>query len=141
MAIARAASSWDDTGKLILRLAVAILMSFHGVSKLKHGIGWMAGPLHAHHFPMFVGYGVYVAEVVAPVLLIVGIFTRPAALTIAFDMIMALVLVVQGGAFELQKQGGGLGAEVQFLYLFSALAIAFLGSGRFALSKGQGRWD
>ena len=135
------ATYWDDVGKLILRLIVAILMGFHGASKLKHGISWMAGPLHAHHLPMFVGYGVYVAEVIAPVLLIVGIFTRPAGLAIAFDMVMALALVVQGKAFELQAQGGGLGAELQFLYLFSALAIAFFGSGRFALSKGRGRWD
>ena len=131
----------SDLGKLILRLAVAILMGFHGVSKLKNGIGWLAGPLRAHQLPMFVGYGVYVAEVIAPVLLIVGIFTRPAALAIVVDMVMALFLVVQGKAFLLQAQGGGLGAELQFLYLFSALAITFLGSGRFALSKGQGRWD
>jgi uncharacterized membrane protein YphA (DoxX/SURF4 family) len=54
---------------------------------------------------------------------------------------MALVLVVQGKAFQIQPQGGALGAELQFLYIFSALAIAFLGSGRFALSKSKGRWD
>src|SRR5438876_3105073 len=137
MAIASITSSRDDIGKLILRLTVAVLLGFHGVSKLKGGIGWMAGPLHAHHVPMFVGYGVYVAEVIAPVLLILGIFTRPAALVIAFDLVMALVLVVQGKAFQIQPQGGGLGAELQFLYLFSALAIAFLGSGRFALLKGR----
>src|SRR5438552_17207463 len=89
-------SARDDYGKLILRLAVAVLLGFHGVSKLKNGIGWMAGPLRSHHLPMFVGYGVYVAEVVAPVLLILGILTRPAALVIMFDLFMALVLVVQG---------------------------------------------
>ena len=139
--MASVTSNRDDIGKLILRLMVAVLMGFHGVSKLRNGIGWMAGPLHAHHLPMFAGYGVYIAEVVVPVLLILGIFTRPAASVIVFEMIMALVLVVQGRAFELQRQGGGLGAELQFLYLFSALAIAFLGSGRFAISKGRGRWD
>lgn len=134
-------SSRDDAGKLVLRLTVALLLGFHGVSKLKHGIAWMAGPLGAHHLPLFAGYGVYVAEVIAPVLLILGIFTRPAGVVIAFEMVMALVLVVQGKAFELQAQGGGLGAELQFLYLFASLAIAFLGSGRFAISKGRGRWD
>jgi len=141
MATANITSVWDDIGKLILRLGVAVLLAFHGFSKLKNGIGWMAGPLKSHHLPMFVGYGVYVAEVVAPILLILGILTRPAASAIVFDLCMALYLVVQAKAFELQPQGGALGAEVQFLYIFSALAIAFLGSGRFALSKGQGRWD
>src|SRR5207249_403084 len=124
----------DDFGKLTLRVTVAVLLGFHGVSKLKNGIGWMAGPLRAHHLLMFVGYGVYVAEVIAPILLILGIFTRSAALVIVFDMVMALVLVVQGKAFQIQPQGGALGAELQFLYLFSALAIAFFGSGRFAIS-------
>jgi putative oxidoreductase len=141
MAIARAASSRDDIGKLILRLTVAVLMLFHGVSKLRHGVAWIAGPLQAHHLPPFLAYGVYVGEVVAPILLILGIFTRPAALVIAFDLIMALFLVVQGKAFQIQPQTGALGGELQFLYLFSALAIAFFGSGRYALSKGRGRWD
>src|SRR5438067_3414848 len=101
----------------------------------------MSGPLQSHRLPMHVGYGVYVADVIAPLLLILGIFTRPAALVIVLDLCMALFLLVQGSAFQLQRQGGGLGAELQFLYIFSALAIAFLGSGRFALSKGKGRWD
>jgi putative oxidoreductase len=141
MATASTTPVLDDIGKLILRLTVAVLLGFHGVSKLKNGIAWMSGPLHAHHLPMLVGYGVYVAEVIAPLLLILGIFTRPAALVIVFDLLMALFLVVQAKAFQLQPQGGALGAEVQFLYIFSSLAIAFLGSGRFALSKGKGRWD
>ena len=90
----------NDAGKLILRLAVGLLMAFHGLSKLRHGVAWMAGPLSAHHLPAFLAYGVYVAEVVVPILLILGIFTRPAA-----------------------------------------LVIACLGSGRYAISKGRGRWD
>jgi putative oxidoreductase len=130
-----------DTGKLILRLGVAILLAFHGISKITRGVAWMAGPLHAHHLPAFLSYGVYVAEVVAPILLIVGIFTRPAALVIAFELSMALFLVVGAKTFAITPQTGALGGELQFLYIFSALAIAFLGSGRFALLKGRGRWD
>ncbi|HSP17656.1 MAG TPA: DoxX family protein [Thermoanaerobaculia bacterium] len=130
-----------DTGKLILRLAVAILLGFHGLSKLQKGIAWMAGPLHAHHLPFAIGYGVYLAEVLAPILLIVGIFTRPAALVIAFELCVALFLVVGVKTFTITQQTGALGGELQFLYIAAALAIVFLGSGRFALSKGQGRWD
>ena len=116
-------------------------MMFHGVSKLRHGVAWIAGPLHAHHLPAALAYGVYLGEVLGPILLILGIYTRPAALLVAIDMVMALVLVMQGRAFQIDRQTGALGAELQFLYLFSALAIAFLGSGRFALSRGRGRWD
>ena len=130
-----------DIGKLILRLGVAILLAFHGISKITKGIAWMSGPLHAHHLPTFLGYGVYVAEVVAPILLIVGIFTRPAALVIAFELSMALFLVVGAKTFAITPQTSALGGELQLLYIFSALAIVFLGSGRFALLKGRGRWD
>lgn len=131
----------NDAGKLILRLAVGVLMAFHGLSKLRHGVAWMAGPLSAHHLPAALAYGVYVAEVVAPVLLILGLFTRFAGAVIAFDMMMALYLVVGGKAFTLDKQTGALFSELQFLYMLGGIAIAFLGSGRYALSKGKGRLD
>jgi putative oxidoreductase len=131
----------DDKGKLILRLTVAVLLGFHGVSKLRHGVAWMAGPLQAHHLPAWLAYGVYVAEVVAPILLIAGILTRAAALVIAFEMTMAMYLVMGLKMFEIDRQTGALHGELQLLYFFCALAIAILGSGRFALSKGRGRWD
>ena len=100
-----------DIGKLILRLGVAILLAFHGISKITKGIAWMFGPLHAHHLQAFLAYGVYVAEVVAPILLIVGIFTRPAALLIAFELSMALFLVVGPKTFAITPQTGALGGE------------------------------
>jgi putative oxidoreductase len=131
----------DDAGKLILRLAVGILMAFHGLSKLRHGVAWMAGPLSAHHLPAALAYGVYVGEVVAPLLLIIGLFTRLAGLVISFDMVMALYLVVGNHAFTLDKQTGALNSELQFLYMLGGLAIFCLGSGRYAVSKGKGRWD
>jgi putative oxidoreductase len=130
-----------DAGKLMLRIAVGGLLILHGISKLRHGIAWMAGPLHAHHLPVVLSYGVYVAEVVAPILLILGILTRPAALVIAFELSMALFLVVQGKTFAIDPQTGALGGELQFLYIGSAIAIALLGSGRFALWRGSSRWN
>jgi putative oxidoreductase len=131
----------NDVGKLILRLAAGVLMGFHGLSKLRHGVAWMAGPLSAHHLPTALAYGVYVGEVVVPVLLILGIFTRPAGLVLAFEMMMALYLVVDGKAFTLDKQTGALFSELQFLYMLAGIAIFFLGSGKYAMSKGKGRWD
>lgn len=131
----------DDIGRLLLRLTVGSLLLFHGVSKLRHGVAWIAKPLAAHHLPAFLAYGVYAGEVLGPILLILGVLTRPAALLVVIDIVMALFLVVQGRAFGLDPQTGALAAELQLLYIFGALAIAFLGSGRFAISKGRGRWN
>ncbi|MGQ0639652.1 MAG: DoxX family protein [Gemmatimonadaceae bacterium] len=134
-------ASLDDWGKLLLRLTVAGLLLFHGVFKVKNGIDWMAGPLSAVGLPAVVGYGVYVAEIVAPVLLIVGKYTRLAGLVIAFDLCMAILLVLRERMFTVSPQGGGLAIELELLFLLGGLAIALLGSGRYALSQGRGRWD
>jgi putative oxidoreductase len=133
-------AGWDDTGKLILRLTVAVLMLLHGIAKIKNGIGWMEGPLGAIGLPAFIGYGVYVGEVVAPLFVIIGKFTRLAALVIAFDMVMAIIVAQRDKVFAL-NQGGGWAIELEMLYMLGAVAIFFLGSGRYALSKGVGKWD
>ena len=130
-----------DAGKLILRLTVAILLLFHGVNKLRHGVGFIISVLQAHHLPEFIAYGVFIGEVVAPILLIIGFMTRPAALIVIFNLAMALYLVVATHALALDRQTGAPGGELIFLYIGAALSIALLGSGRFAVSKGQGRWN
>jgi putative oxidoreductase len=132
-------TAWDDFGKLLLRITVAVLLGMHGLAKMQNGISWMAGPLSASHLPVWLGYGVYVAEVVAPILLILGIFTRPAALVIAFDMCMAIFLVQRSKIFT-RGQSGGWGIELEMFFLLAALAIFFFGSGRYAVARGEGRW-
>jgi putative oxidoreductase len=134
-------TGWDDVGKLILRLTVAGLMIFHGIAKMKGGIGWMGPMLSSHGIPPFVGYGVFVAEVIAPLLLLLGIYTRVAALVIAFDMFMAIILVVKGNLFAISPRGGGLGGEVELFYLLTSVAIFFLGAGRFSVRRGASAWD
>lgn len=131
----------EDVGKVLLRVTVAVLLLFHGVAKIQNGIAWMAGMLQQYHIPAFVGYGVYVGEVVAPILLILGILTRPAALVIAFDMVMAILLAQRDKFFARNPQGGAWGVEIEMFFLLTAVAVFFLGSGRYAVSRGRGRWD
>lgn len=131
---------FQDWGKLVLRLAIGGLLLLHGIAKLKNGIGWMSGPLGAFGLPMFVGYGVYVGEIIAPVLAILGKWARLAGLVMAFNLLMAVVLVRRGDVLKL-NQGGGWAIEVEMLFLIGGVAIFLLGSGRYSLSKGQGRWD
>ncbi len=52
----------DDTGKLILRLALGILILMHGVAKLSTGVGGIAGMLSSHGLPGFLAYGAYLAK-------------------------------------------------------------------------------
>jgi putative oxidoreductase len=132
---------WDDVGKLLLRLAVGGLLLFHGVFKMKNGVGWMAGPLSAFGLPAFLAYGVFVGEVIAPIFAMVGKFTRLAGLSIAFNLFMAIVLVLRGRIFSVNPQGGGWAIELEMFFLLGGVALFFLGSGRLSLSRGQGAWD
>ena len=127
----------DDTGKLVLRLVLGILILLHGLFKLQNGIGPIAGMITAHGLPGFVAYLVYVGEVVAPLMVILGLAGRLGALIIVVNMLVAFGLVHTGQLTSLNK-AGGWDLELQGMYLFGALALAFMGSGRFSLG---GRWN
>ena len=130
--------SHDDAGKLLLRLAVGGLMLFHGLHKLLDGVGGISGMLVAKGLPGFIAYGVLVGEVVAPCLLILGVLTRPAALVLAFTMVVAWLMVGLDKTFALDAVGAW--AIENLVYFFvGALAIALLGAGRYSLA-GQSAW-
>ncbi len=130
----------NDLGKLLLRLPVGGLMLFHGIHKLKNGLGFIEMTLVNAGFPVYLAYGMWIGEVVAPLLVVLGVLSRPAALVEAFVMVAAIYLVHAGELFSLNEFGGHA-LELQLLYLFGALAIVFLGSGKYSVSRGKGWWD
>lgn len=123
----------DAVGKLIVRLTVGILMLFHGLSKItsEGSLDFITGQLTASGLPDVIAYGVYVGEIVAPLLLIAGVFARLSGLAIVVNMLFAIGLMHTGDLFSLTDHGG-YGLELQMFYLFGGLAILFLGSGRYA---------
>jgi putative oxidoreductase len=128
----------EDTGKLILRLALGILILLHGIAKLSKGVEGISGMLESHGVPGAVAYLVFVGEIVAPVLIIMGLFTRPAAWIIVINMLFAFWLVHRPDLLALSSAGGWK-LELQGMYLFGALALAFLGAGRFSVGGDHGR--
>ena len=98
----------------------------------------MSGPLAAAHLPFFIAYGVYVGEIVAPIFLIIGLWTRVASLVVAFNMVMAISLEAWRLAPTINR-GGGWGVEVEAFFLLTALTVFFLGAGRYSISRGQGQ--
>lgn len=131
----------DDLGKLLLRCTVGGLMLFHGVSKLLHGIGWMPPMLQMHGIPGWVAYGVFLAEVVAPLLMIAGWRTRLASIVLAFEMVMAIWLEFRDRVFTVKPAGGGWTIELELFFLVGSLALVFLGSGKYSVSRGRNNWD
>lgn len=124
----------DSLGKLILRLTVGILMLFHGFAKVMQPgtVDFIGRSLSGHGLPTSIAYGVYLGEIIAPIMIIAGYHARLGGLMLAVNMIVAVWLVHMGDIFSLSKHGGWF-LELQALYLFGGLAIALLGSGRYAI--------
>src|SRR5690606_40380030 len=109
----------DDSGKLVLRLALGIFILLHGISKLMNGIGGIEGMLVAKGLPAFFAWGAYVGEVIGPLLIIIGIYTRIGALLILINMLFAIILAHAGEIFALSGSGGWA-LELQGMFLFGA---------------------
>jgi putative oxidoreductase len=122
----------SDLGKLILRLTLGILILLHGVAKITGGVSSITSTVAKLGLPAELGYLVYVGEVIAPVLLILGFWTRISAGIIAINMVVAVWIAHSSQLFELTKNGGWA-LELQGMFLMTAIALVFLGGGRYSL--------
>ena len=129
-----------DTGKLLLRLSLGLLILLHGISKVMNGPAGVMGAVEKAGLPQPFGYFVYAGEVLGPLLVIVGLWTRVGAMLIAINMAVAVYLVHTSQLLQITKQGGWA-LELQGMYLFVALAIALLGAGRYSVGGAAGRWN
>ena len=124
----------ESTGKLILRVTLGALILLHGISKLRGGIGWLDGMLANAGLPVFFKYGVYVGEVLAPLAVIAGWYSRIGAWLIAVNMLFALGLA-HGAELLAFNEQGALKLETQYMFFFSAIALALIGPGRYAVNQ------
>ena len=129
-----------NIGLLLLRVSLGGLFLLHGIHKLQTGVEWMKELMTSNGLPAVMVYGAFVGEVLAPILIILGIATRPAALMVVFTMIIAIYVAHGGEVFELGKHGESK-IELQLLYLFGALTLVFTSSGKIGLRQGKKRLD
>jgi putative oxidoreductase len=124
----------EDLGKLVLRLALGALMLMHGVAKLRGGVDPIAGMVTGAGLPAVVTYGVYVGEVLAPLLVIVGWYASIGAILIAINMVFAIGLAHRADLLALGP-AGGWALELQGFYLATAIAVALLGPGSYSVNR------
>jgi putative oxidoreductase len=125
---------YDSVGKLILRLVLGLSILLHGIAKLIGGVGGIAGMLSGSGLPGVLAYGAYLGEVVGPLLLIVGWYSRVGAGLIAINMLFAVGLAHRADVFALGPQGGWA-IELQAMFLFTAISLALMGPGRYSLNS------
>lgn len=129
----------DDLGRLILRLTVGILMLFIGVHKLLFGLEPLPAIFMGVGLPGETAYLAYVGMIIAPILVILGVFARVGAALMAITMVIAVALADAHHLFEIGKHGN-YALELQAFYLFCSVAVALLGAGRYAIG-GASRWN
>lgn len=131
-------NSWDDAGKLVLRVTLSILILLHGIAKITGGAGFITGMVANAGLPAVLGNLVYVGEVVAPLLVLFGIWARAGALVIAINMFVAILLVHTADIFKIGETGGWA-LELQGMFLMTAVAVSLLGAGRYSVQGTRNR--
>ena len=125
----------------ILRVTLGAVMFAHGAQKL---LGWFGGRgfedtlkgfTGGHmHIPAFLAVLVILTESVGALALAAGFFTRLAALAIAVDMAVAVILVHSKIGFFMNWSGTAKGEGFEYHLLMIAMALALL-------VKGGGLWS
>jgi len=123
----------SDIAKLLLRVSLGVLILFHGIHKVIHGVGGVKAMLSSGGLPELLAYGVYVGELIAPIFIILGLYGRVASLVLAFNMLVAIFLAY-GFSFSLAKYGG-LSMESPLLFFIMSILIFLLGSGKYSVNN------
>ena len=130
----------NDLTQLLLRVACGGLLLFHGFHKVVVEIDHVKDLVVAAGLPSFLAYGNLLGEFVAPIFLIIGYKARLAALVIVINM-LATIFIAHRDIMFVRNSFGAWMIETNVLYMMTALAIVFAGSGKYSLSNGRGRWD
>lgn len=121
----------SDLGLLLLRLVFGgSLLWLHGWGKLLNLINDRTS------FPDVIGIGhvptlllAIFAEVLCSTLVIVGAFTRMAAVAIGVNMSLAFFIV------NASRLSGSTNGELSFLYLAGAVVLLVAGAGKYSIDK------
>lgn len=118
------------TGKLILRVTLAVIFLSHGLPKLLGGVDGMATFLAQLGVPMasLAAWSVTLLEVAGGMLLLIGYLVPPIAVLLAFHMLLGIVLIHGASGWYVVGPGQG-GAEFNVLLIAGLLALVFVGSG------------
>lgn len=128
-----------DLGLLLARLGIGLPMLVYGISKLQNGIGFIQDLLTNIGLPEFLGYGVYIGEVIAPILLTIGYRTRLAGIVFSINCLTAIILAQSDNLFKL-NEFGGWASELLAIYFTIGIALFFAGGGKYSLSN-KNYWD
>jgi len=129
----RLLARYSDWSPLLLRIAIGAIFIAHGQAKLFGGLGGVEKYLHGLGFPIPSVFAVILAitEFFGGVCLLIGLFTRWAALLISVVMIVAILKVHLPHGLT-----GAGGYEFPLALLAGALSLALTGPKKLSVEKG-----
>ena len=133
----------DSTATAILRLVLGAVFFAHGAQKM---LGWFGGPGFSGTMGLFTGYLhipaplaflAIAAELFGGLGLILGFFTRVAALGIAVNMVVAIAMVHCAFGFFMNWTGTqkGEGFEYHLLALAMTAFLLIRGAGAYSIDR------
>lgn len=129
----------QNIGLLLLRVSIASTMLIYGITKLVYGIDFIKDVFIQHRLPSFLGYGIYIGEIIAPLLIIIGFRTKLAGVVFAFNCFAAILMVQLPNLLTLNEFGGWAIGPI-FIYMIFGIALIFTGAGKYAIST-TNKWD
>ncbi|MBE2984889.1 DoxX family protein [Campylobacter sp. RM9344] len=122
-----------NLGLLFIRLGLGICLFLHGFHKITNGIGGVKAILVKSGLSEILAYGVYFGEVLAPLMLIIGFYSRISA-SIIIATSLFIIYAAYPNPLEITNYGG-FKAEILYLYICMAFCIVFCGSGKYAVKQ------
>ena len=124
-----------DLGLLLIRIGFGFTMvAYHGLPKLMGGqekwtaIGKSMHNLGIDFLPTVFGFSAGLAETLGSILLILGLWTRPASIVLALTMCVAI-------ANHLAAGDGFSGASHAIEFLAVYIAFAIMGPGKLSVDR------
>lgn len=120
--------SWlnQNTGLLFLRIAIAAVFIFAGISKLSN-MSMVIGFFGSLGLPAFIAWLVALVETIGGIAILLGVWTRISAL--------ALAIIMVGAYFTAHIGQGFAAAQMVFVLFLVCLAIVATGPGKYAIKK------
>ncbi len=134
MAIFESLGKYRNTGLLILRVGLGVMMMVHGLPKIMGGPeGWtqLGGSMkvvHLDFLPIFWGFMAAASEGIGGFLLLLGLFFRPVNILLVITMVVAaLVHFAKGDGLD------GASHAIELAIVF--FSLIFIGPGKYSIDK------